>query len=220
MAISLHAGDGQQAAHCMYDKSKYFNFRPELGEINLATSNRGVNVSEDFIVGLQSGLEEEVGDAAGMIMYQAGFEWGLQDMIAFEQRFEQEFGGRTKISEANLVFVLEQWWWPLTSEGWGAWSIDFSHRKQGLIFADMYESAVARSLGNIGKPVCHMYAGLLAGVLTYFSKHDLSGIEIQCFSMGMDYCKFLMGAEKRINAASFWVEEGARADEIVERMVT
>jgi predicted hydrocarbon binding protein len=218
MAISLHAGDGQRATHAFYNKEKYFDYQPERGVVSLKTGARGLKVTEDFITGLQQGLEEEVGDAAALIMYRAGYEWGLQDMKLFEERFEREFGGRTRMSEAHLIFVLEQWWWPLTSEGWGAWKVDFSQRKQGLIFCDMYESAVARSLGNIGKPVCHMYAGMLAGVFTYFSRHELSGIEIQCFSMGEDYCKFLVGAEKRINAASFWVEEGARASEIISRL--
>lgn len=220
MAISLQAGDGKQRTHAMYGQDHYFDYDPQRGVIDLKTGARAVKVTEDFIVGLQAGLEEEVGDAAAMIMYRAGFEWGLQDMRAFEPRFEREFGGTTKMTEANIIFVLEQWWWPLTSEGWGAWSIDFSQRKQGLIFSDMYESAVARSLGNIGKPVCHMYAGLLAGVLTYFSKHELSGIEIQCFSMGESFCKFLIGSEKRINAASFWVEEGASAKDIMSRLIS
>jgi len=175
-------------------------------------------VTEDFIVGLQQGLEEEVGDAAGLVMYRAGYEWGMQDMKFFEERFEREYGGRTKITEANIMFVLEQWWWPLTAEGWGTWAVDFSSRKQGLIFVDLFDSAVAKSIGNIGKPVCHLYAGCLAGVFTYMSRHELSGIEIQCYAMGEDFCKFLIGSEKRVNAASFWVQEGASAKDISEKI--
>ena len=218
MNISLSAGGNIQTLHPFYATNDYFNHDREAGVVHLKTNTRGVHVTEDFIVGLQKGLEEEVGDAAGMVMYKAGYEWGLQDMKEFETRFEREFGGRTKMNEANIMFVLEQWWWPLTAEGWGTWSVDFSNRKQGLIFVDVYDSAVAKSLGNIGKPVCHMYAGLLAGVFTYFSKRELSGIEIQCYGMGETYCKFLIGSEKKVNAASFWVQEGASSGEIMDKV--
>jgi predicted hydrocarbon binding protein len=219
MAISLSAGGNIQTLHPFYAANDYFDYDRSKGVVNLKSGTRGVHVTEDFVVGLQAGLEEEVGDAAGMVMYKAGYEWGLQDMKHFETRFEREFGGRTKMSEANIMFVLEQWWWPLTAEGWGTWAVDFSHRKQGLIFIDLYDSAVAKSLGNIGKPVCHMYAGVLAGVFTYFSKHELSGIEIQCYAMGENYCKFLVGSEKRVNAASFWVQEGASSSEIMDKVL-
>jgi uncharacterized protein len=65
-----------------------------------------------------------------------------------------------------------------------------------------------------------LYAGLLAGVFTYIAKRDLSGIEVQCYAMGEDFCKFLIGSEKRINAAQFWLTEGATATEIVNKLST
>jgi hypothetical protein len=36
--------------------------------------------------------------------------------------------------------------------------------------------------------------------------------------MGEDFCKFLVGASKRINAAQFWAREGATAQEIIGRL--
>ncbi len=220
MGIDLSAGGNIQTLHPYYATEDYLARDRDAGIVRQKNGARGLHVTEDFIVGMQQGLEEEVGDAAGMVMYRAGYEWGLQDMKFFEERFEREFGGRTKINEANIMFVLESWWWPLTAEGWGTWTIDFSSRKQGLIFVDIFDSAVAKSIGNIGKPVCHLYAGCLAGVFTYFSRHELSGIEIQCYAMGEDYCKFLIGSDKKINAASFWVQEGAGADDIMSKLST
>jgi predicted hydrocarbon binding protein len=219
--ISLAAGGNIQIAHAYYADEDYYDRNPAAGIVrSKKTAQRGLHVSEDFITGLQQGLEEEVGDAAGLIMYKAGFEWALEDMKEFEPRFESEFGGCTKMREAHIMLALETWWWPLNSEGWGAWRVDFSQRKNGLIYADVFDSAVAKSLGNIGKPVCYFYAGQLAGVFTYFSKHQLAGIEIQCYSMGEDFCKFLIGSEKRVDAASFWVQEGASAKDIAERLQT
>ncbi|MGB1276258.1 MAG: V4R domain-containing protein, partial [Nannocystaceae bacterium] len=82
----------------------------------------------------------------------------------------------------------------------------------------LYDSAVAQSIGNIGKVACHYYAGLFSAIFGFLAKRELSAIEIQCYSMGEDFCKFVIGSSKRINAAQFWVQEGARAQEVIARL--
>jgi hypothetical protein len=59
---------------------------------------------------------------------------------------------------------------------------------------------------------------MFAAVFSHLAKRELSGIEIQCYSMGEDFCKFVIGSSKRINAAQFWVQEGAKADEVISRL--
>jgi uncharacterized protein len=206
----------QPIKHNVYNRDDFFNFAVREGTIHTRNGLRTFLASEDFVVGLQQGLETEVGDASAMILYKCGFKWGLQDMKFFVPMIENEFG--QKLNEMNAAFFLEQWWWQLQAEGWGSWKVDTSQRKQGMIFIDLYESAIAKSLERVGKPVCHVYAGLFAGVFTYLTKYDLSGIEVQCYAMGEDFCKFIVGAEKRINAAEFWHKEGASAAEIIEKL--
>lgn len=201
--------------HNYYEPHKFLR-REELGRLVNAHGQRQMLVTEDFIVGYQVALEEEVGDAAGEIMYRCGFEWGSKDIAGFERNFTEEFG--VGVSDAKFGMMLETWWWPLQCAGWGAWRFDLSHRKEGLIFVDLFDSAVAKSLGNIGKVVCHYYAGMFAAVFGHLARRELSAIEIQCYSMGEDFCKFLIGSSKRINAAQFWVAEGAKVDEIVKRL--
>lgn len=203
--------------HNYYTLDDYFH-ADRTGKVFDRYRKRIAFANEDFVVGLQKGLEEEVGDAAQIIMYKCGYEWALADMKNFEKRFSDEFDGRS-ISQMNLNMVLETWWWPLQTTGWGSWNFDFSHKKQGLIFIDLFDSAIARSVGYIGKVACHFYAGMFAGVFTYLSKRELSGIEIQCYSMGEEYCKFLIGTQKKVNAADFWVQEGAPAKEILAKVL-
>ena len=51
--------------------------------------------------------------------------------------------------------------------------------------------------------------GLFAAAFSYIARAELSGLEIQCYSMGEEFLgKFLVGASKRINAAQFWSREG------------
>ena len=204
-----------KSLHNYYHPNRFFQ-RDGSGKLTTIHGNRAMLVSEDLIVGFQIALEEEVGDAAAEILYRCGQEWGRFDMKGFAKRFPTEFG--RSLSDASLGMMLETWWWPLHVMGWGSWKFDLSHRKEGLIFVDLYDSAIAKSIGNIGKVVCHFYAGMFASVFSAFAGRDLSGIEIQCYSTGEDCCKFLIGSSKRINAAQFWVDEGATAEEVMSRL--
>lgn len=201
--------------HNYYTLEKFYQ-TPEVGILINRYRQRMMWVTEDFVVGFQQALEEEVGSAAGEIMYQCGFEWGRQDIASFELRFKEEFG--FPIEQAVFGMALETWWWPLQAAGWGSWRYDLSHRKEGLVFIELFDSAIAKTIGNVGKVACHYYAGMFAAVFSYFARRELGGIEIQCYSMGEDYCKFLVAASKRVNAAQFWVREGATAKEIIARL--
>ena len=207
------ARSGQGSAH--YSRSKFFNFDVEQGLIEDYHHQRNLLVGEDFIVSLLKGLEHEVGDAAGWLCYQIGFEWGKEDAVLFQSWFK-EFYNLT-IETTNLAFALETWWWPFTAQGWGTWSPNLSGRESGFFYIDLYDSAVAKSLGYVGKPVCHLYSGLLAGFFSVAFKQNLCSTEIQCYAMGNDFCRFLVGSEDRIQAAEFWITSGANANEIAER---
>lgn len=202
--------------HAHYRFEDFFQFQPESGSITDWNNSRNILASEDFMIGLVEGLEEEVGNASAVIMYTIGLEWGKRDAEFFKQWFEPEFD--QAIHRANSMFLLETWWWPFTTQGWGRWEVDMSDHKQGFLLVNLFDSAVARTLGDVGKPVCHIYAGLFGGFFGSMSKKPLNCIEIQCYSMGETYCKFLLGTSDRIDAAAFWLNEGATAKDIEKRL--
>lgn len=204
--------------HNHYGFQEFFQFEPANGSVVDWNGGRSVFASEDFILGLMEGLDEEVGEASAAIMYSIGLEWGKYDSLFFEQWFEKEFDMSAR--KANLMFLLETWWWPFAAQGWGRWEVDMSDRKQGFMFINVFDSAVARTIGDVGKPICHIYAGLFAGFFTEMVRKQLSCIEIQCYSMGETYCKFLIGSKERIDAAAFWMNEGATARDIERRLRT
>ena len=70
----------------------------------------------------------------------------------------------------------------------------------------------------MGKVVCYFYAVLFAAAFSGLTRQKLACIEVQCYSMGEDYCKFLVSTNKRVNAASFWRNEGATAKEILTKV--
>jgi hypothetical protein len=200
-----------------YSLKDFFSFQTNTGTISDWNESRNILVSENFIVGLIAGLEEEVGDASGVVMYNIGQEWGKEDAKFFRRWFLTEYGYED-FNQLNLMFVLEAWWWPFISQGWGNWDLDMSDQKNGFMFINIFDSAVARTLGDVGKPVCHIYAGLFAGFFTNLIQKELGCIEIQCYAMGETYCKFLLGKKDRIDAASFWHNEGATARDIAKKL--
>jgi uncharacterized protein len=205
--------------HHHYSVEDFFQFDIKKGSITDWNEGRNILASEDFIVGLIQGLEEEVGSASSVVMYNIGKAWGVRDANFFGRWFMEEYEYEQSLNQSNLPYVLEAWWWPFTTQGWGNWKVDMSEQKNGFMFVNIFDSAVARTLGNVGKPVCHIYAGLLAGFFTELVKKQLNCIEIQCYAMGETYCKFLLGKQDRIDAATFWQNEGATAIDIEKRLV-
>ncbi|MEL6581717.1 MAG: V4R domain-containing protein [Cyanobacteria bacterium J06621_12] len=203
--------------HFHYSLKDFFAFQNDRGTISDWNDSRNILVSENFIIGLIAGLEEEVGDASGVVMYNIGQQWGQEDALFFRNWFLQEYG-HNDFSQLNLMYVLEAWWWPFISQGWGNWEVDMSDQKNGFMFINIFDSAVARTLGDVGKPVCHIYAGLFSGFFSNLINKDLGCIELQCYAMGETYCKFLLGKKDRIDAASFWHSEGATARDIQKKL--
>ena len=203
--------------HNHFSLKDFFSFRTNTGTITDWNDSRNILVSENFIIGLIAGLEEEVGDASGVVMYNIGQQWGQEDAQFFRSWFLKEYGYEN-FSKLNLMYVLEAWWWPFISQGWGNWEVDMSEQKNGFMFINIFDSAVARTLGDVGKPVCHIYAGLFAGFFSNLIAKELGCIEIQCYAMGETYCKFLLGKKDRIDAASFWHNEGATARDIEKKL--
>ncbi len=206
----------QPYKHNYYTSDQFFVPSPQVGQIKNVYGQRVVRVTEDFITGMLAGLEDETGDRAGELMYATGFQWGLADMKRFVPRVQSEF--ESDFKKMGTGMLLETWWWPLTIEGWGTWHFDFREAKRDMIFIELYESAVAKTLGDIGEVVCYFYAGMFASVFSMLSRKDFGCVEIQCYAMGADHCKFLISHEERVDSAAFWRNQGASGNEILKKI--
>lgn len=203
----------KNAAH--FSRSQFFKFDSAEGKVRDYHQQRNLLVGEDFIVSLLKGLEHEVGESAGWLMYQIGVEWGKQDAVLFQAWFKELYG--LTLETSNLAFAIETWWWPYTIQGWGTWAPNLTSQDSGFFYVDLYDSAVAKTLGYMGKPVCHLYSGLLAGFFSVAFNQNLCSTEIQCYAMGNEFCRFLIGSADHIQAAEFWISSGANASEIATR---
>lgn len=203
--------------HNHYHDREFFKQDTDRGVVTNPYGQRVIRVSEDFLVAILGSLEDQAGqNGAREIMYKCGYQWGLHDMKRFLPRMQAEF--EAELDRMRVDFLMEQWWWPLTIQGWGTWRYDFRQRDKGLLYLELYESAVAQSIGDIGAVVCYFYAGLFASVFSVMSKRSLGCVEMQCYSTGDDHCRFVVADYERVNAAAFWRSEGATARDIMKKL--
>jgi bacteriochlorophyll 4-vinyl reductase len=203
--------------HNYYNDEDFFRPEPAAGVLRDVYGRRLVRAPGDFLAALTAALEQEVGDAAGEVLYKFGRQWGAADMQACAGRAPQEFGVGA-IEQMNMNVLLETWRWPLTVAGWGTWRYDFRRARQGLPVVDLDESAVVAALGPAAKPVCHLYAGLFAAVFSHLAGRELAGVELQCAATGAERCRFVVATLARAAAAARLRDEGVLTDEVLQRL--
>ncbi len=215
---SIPVVNGLQAyEHNYYTTEQFYRHDQKRGVLNNVYGQRCMRVSEDFMIAMLGALDDEVGQAgATEIMYKCGYQWGLEDMRSFTRRSQAEF--EVELEKMRVGFLLEEWWWPLTITGWGTWRYDFRQRDKGLLYVELYESAVAKSIGDIGAAVCYFYAGMFAAVFSVLSRRNLASVEMQCYSMGEDFCRFVISDYDKVDAAGFWRAQGATSKDIMKKL--
>lgn len=76
----------------------------------------------------------------------------------------------------------------ITDEGgWGHLEFDFSADPMRVM---LFNSQEARWLGPADKPVCHFYAGIVAGYAGTISGRTIKVREVECRAVGADKCVF------------------------------
>ncbi|PTX99977.1 4-vinyl reductase [Verrucomicrobia bacterium LW23] len=181
--------------------------------------------TEDFITGLTYGLDAALGaEEARATLYACGREWGRREAVRLAERMRQEYGGgKLALAQMNRGFVLETWWWPLRAMGFGVCRVNETHRPaRGLTQVSLRNSMVARSMEQLGRPVCHLPAGFFAGffaTLDATPDEQIAAVEVECYAMGHDCCQFLVGAPADMALAEAWRKKGDTVDEIIARLL-
>jgi hypothetical protein len=63
-----------------------------------------------------------------------------------------------------------------------------------------------------------LYAGLFAATFGAFAHREVACVEVGCAAKGDGHCTFAIAAEARAKAAEAERDQGARADDILERI--
>lgn len=167
------------------------------GAVLLTDGRRGAGWSEFSLQELHRSLTLEHPDSARHLLYRVGFEWGLQDMLQLNQRVREERGRQPgeDLWKLDAATALARWSAPLPAAGWGRWKFDRSAQASGVTLVELQDSAVASALSSPpvpSDPVCHLYAGLFAGVLSFYDRTELHAVETECAALGHAGCRFLV----------------------------
>jgi predicted hydrocarbon binding protein len=216
MDPSARIAGAQPYRHSYYVPEQFFLRESGTGVIQNIYGQRVVLVTSLFFPALIRSLQGLDGHSAERLLYRCGFRWGQTEMASFPPRVQHEF--KVEFEKLNMSVMLETWWWPFRIEGWGDWRFNFQYARNGLIFVDLFDSALAAAMGHTGRCVCHLYSGLYAAVFSHLAKRDLGCVELQCTSRGDKHCHFLIALPKRIDAAGRWRDQGLGLEMIIKQL--
>jgi len=196
-------------------------FQPDLqqGSLRRPTGQRLAALSIEFIESYHLTLLEKFGDTVQDVLYRTGFEWGLQEMLRLNEQLRPSLGGgNLDLWQMDAKYIIDTWWAPLAEAGWGRCTFDFAASSRGLVFADLQSSIVAGAFAGSDQPVCHLYAGLLAGGLSFYERTERHAVEVQCAALGAATCTFVIGPGAEADSAETWRQQGLPAVEIISRL--
>lgn len=178
----------------------------ELGLLETRLGSRLIALPEVFLQGVYEGLNEELGQASGVVLYNCGKWWGK----SFYRRFLQEVSEyyETPLAQMEMVEFLscfKQCW---KTHGWGVIEFNFDYYSQGFILVQTVNSPFAQAAPQNQGFACQLEAGVLTSFFSQLTGENLLAIQTSCESMGASANYFIIGLEERMKSAKAWLEEG------------
>jgi predicted hydrocarbon binding protein len=188
----------------------------ELGLLETRQGSRLIALPEVFIQGVLAGLDEELGQASSVVLYNCGRWWGK----SFYCRFLQEVSDYYEKPLATMEMIeflscFKQCW---KTHGWGLIEFNFDYYPQGFIVVETQNSAFAENAPANKGFACPIEAGVLSSFFSQLTGEDLGCVQTSCESMGAESNYFVIGLAERVKLANAWLEEGHDHPTIMERL--
>jgi uncharacterized protein len=189
----------------------------EIGLIENRHGSRLIAMPQTLLKGIFAGLDREVGQASGVVLYNCGRWWGKN----FYRRFLEEISsyyGKPLVEMETVEFLqcLKQCW---KTHGWGSIEFDFSHYQKGFIVITTLCSAFAEAAGSNTTPSCSAEAGILSSFFSQLTGKNLQCVQTTCESLGADKNHFVLGLADRLKNAETGVDKGFSHQEIMGHLV-
>lgn len=129
-----------------------------------------------------------------------GVQWGRRAAIDMEiSALEQ---GQTGLRDMPMRAFADLFAARAEREGWGSMTIDAAFMREGLLAMDLRRSVLAETAPLATTPgggdlSCHLFAGLLAGLLSHAAGRKLTAREVACRASGADACAFVAVGDAR-----------------------
>lgn len=160
-----------------------FDADPGSGKITIFGA-RVFLVRPELFINLQKQLEQTMGQSAKGIVYRAGERTGADTAKVYTAR--GRFPDARADVEAALRGVAEIW----AALGLGRFVLTRFSRAPLAADVRLENSSLAEAYGPSRRPVCHLFAGALAGMLEAFFAEDVIAEEVRCAARGDPACEF------------------------------
>lgn len=194
------------------------NFNLSQGTVHSAAETRVIYLSSDIIRGIYDVLKYETGDAWSLILKNCGVIWGERVSISLDKELSvtgsQKLGA---LSVDSFIHLLETYF---ASHGWGKMKIYLDDAEtNGIVRASLKNSLFADTLKHLNSPIEFMIAGMLQGIFSKISGHDLACIQVSYETTGTANSEFVISAKSRIETLeqSGFAQE-LSPDEILARL--
>jgi predicted hydrocarbon binding protein len=193
----------------------------ELGLLETRYGSRLIALPEVLLEGIYAGLEEEIGQASNVVLFNCGHWWGKNFYRCFIEEVSYYYEKPlAKMEMIEFLSCFKQCW---KTYGWGLIDFDFDYYPQGFIVVKTSESPFAEAAlatkPDSNYPSCWLEAGILSSFFSQLTGEDLSCLQTSCESMGAKNNQFVIGLQERIKFAKAWLEEEHDHDTIMERLV-
>ncbi len=200
-----------------FAESAYLKGDFEAGLIENRRGDRAIALPETLIKAIYAGLDNELGQASSVVLFNCGRWWGKNFYGRFVEEVSEYYGKPiAQLDMIELLGCLKQCW---KTNGWGTFDLDVSYYQQGFLILKVTNSAFAElAPKDKNKPVCHLEAGIFTSFFTQLTGQELHCIQTACESQGEDSNYFIVGLKERLKTAQAWLEEGQDHRTIMKRL--
>ncbi|MBE9017398.1 4-vinyl reductase [Chroococcidiopsis sp. CCALA 051] len=188
----------------------------ESGLLENRHGDRLIAIPDTLIQSIYTALNQETGQASGVVLANCGRWWGKNFYARFIEQVSEYYS--KPINEMEMVEFtqcLRQCW---KAHGWGTFELDLSYYQQGFLVVKTQNSPYAKQAPQSKRPVCHFEAGILRAFFSQLTGRELHCLQTTCESLGAEYNHFVLGLAQRIKPADAWLEEQQEHEIIMHRL--
>ena len=177
----------------------------EFGLIENRQGARLIGLPEVLLQAIQTTLEQEVGPAAGLVLFNCGRWWGKNFYRRFSEELSNYYGKPlAQMEMVELLQCLKQCW---KTHGWGTLDLDMDYYQQGFLVIKVANSAFAEISTSEDLPQCFLEAGIFSVFFSQITGRNLHCVQTSCESMGAECNHFVVGLSKRLEPVEAWLKE-------------
>ncbi len=200
-------------------RQTFYKTDPTQGTLRLASGARLAVVPLDFLRAVHVQLFEHFSDNCQDLLYRSGYEQGLQEMVQLNEDLQEQYGGGSfDLWQMDAKFILETWWSLHAQAGWGRCTFDLTALTRSIVVIDLEDNPIPAALGHSEYPICHFFAGLFAGVVSFYERAERHATELECRAVAGPRCRFVVAAGGDVDSAEGLRQQGVATAEILGRL--